>query len=278
MKEIKQSSFLPLSTKEAEEDDNDDVEIQLKDLNQAHAAIEVGPDLAVHRVYTNVCHSEFLTVYIRAFRMLGEEKLKAKMLVFANILLSVVLLALPILFGKIIDRLGHIAAERDTADTSSDNGNWFYSLLPLIITWSGFGIFGVVSGMLIGYKADQLAHRKRHDILLAFYDHALRSMPLTSTHDSVQDSGKIRKIMDEGINALFWTWLNLLRSDLVSLFLFLFLLPVAFCINIYMSISLLILCSAFTTAVLYVHQNAYGLQKQAEKYYKYEGSTQFLSY
>ena len=42
------------------------------------------------------------------------------------------------------------------------------------------------------------------------YKHALSKTPIVSKSS---DAGKIKKILDEGRDVLFWNWLNILRTE-----------------------------------------------------------------
>ncbi len=66
-------------------------------------------------------------VYARALRYLGAHRLRVTMVVIANIVLAVITIAEPILFGRIIDAI-------------SSQGD----VTPILLMWGGFGVFNTL--------------------------------------------------------------------------------------------------------------------------------------
>jgi ATP-binding cassette subfamily B protein len=205
--------------------------------------------------------SSFFYIYYRAFLLLGDEVRLGVALGVANIFLSIALLAEPVLFGKVINALTQLG-------DGSGSSLWT-TLLPLLISWSSFSLFGACASIFIGLFADQLAHRRRHVVYAMVYEHALTKTPIASKH---MDAGKIKKMMDEGRDACFWNWLNILRTELVSFLALLFLLPLSFYLNPYMAISIVVLCVVFGATTAYVSSRASGMQHAITQHYIAEGS------
>ncbi len=197
----------------------------------------------------------------RSFALLGKELCLAKTIGFASVFLSVALLAEPVLFGKVINAL--------TAIPVADRHNALAEIYTLLIAWSCFGLVGVVVSILIGLKADQMAHRQRHVVAKDFYERCLKSTPLSVQG---QDSGKLYTIMNEGIDALFWNWLNILRTDLPAAVFLAFLVPLGFAINLEMACTLLVLCFVFMGSTWYVVSKASGLQNAVNQHYQRQSS------
>ena len=200
------------------------------------------------------------TLY-RVFLSLGHELRLAKMLACANIILSIALLAEPILFGKIVNAIATInkTEKQDIYDT----------LYPLLLSWSGFSILGTFVTIIVGLKADQMAHRQRHVITKQFFHRALQSTVLPRPDD---DSGKMNKVMTEGRDAMFWNWLTILRHELSALFFLIILLPMGFFINFAMSWTLIILCTIYGLSAFYVIKKAHNLQDSATTLYHKEST------
>eukprot|EP01041_Mallomonas_annulata_P000197 gene197-355_t len=169
---------------------------------------------------SEVTFADYYRIYVRLVIMLGPELKLACKLVVANILLGFALFVEPVLFGRVIDTLTRLPNFADTISQSpadipklNDNGDTTQQssverLIILLIIWATFGIFGIVSGTLIAYSADQLAHRRRHVLSSIFYQHVL-NMPILQQNDI--HSGRMAKIMQQGAETAFWNWLNFLR-------------------------------------------------------------------
>ena len=203
---------------------------------------------------------EFFYTYYRAYLLLDDELWIAIVLAIANIFLSIAQLAEPVLFGQVINQLTQL---------NTNEGQMWQRLFPLLIAWSSFSLFGAVASIFIGLFADQLAHRHRHLVYQSSYLHALKK---TSSASKDTDAGKIKKVMDEGRDALFWNWLSVLRSELVALLALVILIPLSFFLNPYMAISIVVLCLVFAATTNYVSSQASGLQRSINNHYQEEGA------
>ena len=238
----------------ANEDDDDDIEKTASSSSKVKADPSTDKDPSLFSI-------EFFHTYYRAYMLLDDELWIAIVLAIANIFLSIAQLAEPVLFGKVINQLTQL--------NSSEEGHLWKQLFPLLIAWSSFSLFGAVASIFIGLFADQLAHRHRHLVYQSSYLHALNKTPLASKDT---DAGKIKKVMDEGRDALFWNWLSILRSELVALLGLVILIPLSFFLNPYMAISIIVLCLVFAATTNYVSSQASGLQQSINTHYQEEGA------
>ena len=259
---------LPLSKTSTKNDDNSDnleesfaVLIDNADDQEENGSSEHIETNNTAEVISKTNLSSYFSIYYRVYTILGTEKCLAKSLAFANVVLSIALMAEPVLFGKVINAITSISnEEKDKA---------LYKIYPLLLSWTCFGLLGVFMSILVGLKADQMAHRHRHVVAKDFYERAIRSTPLSIQG---QDSGSLYKIMDEAMNSFFWNWLNILRQELSSFLLLVILLPVGLAINIEMGLTLLLLCFVFFCTSWYVLNNACKLQKAVTEHYKKQSS------
>ena len=82
----------------------------------------------------------------------------------ANIILAIVTIAEPILFGRIIDA---ISDKRD--------------LVPTLALWAGLGAFNIVAFVLVARGADRIAHARRAGVLCESFERVI-TMPLSWHH------------------------------------------------------------------------------------------------
>ncbi len=154
-----------------------------------------------------------LQVYARVIALLAPEKGLSVMLVIANLVLAIIMLAEPWLFGHVIDSL----VARSRTDT------WFY-----IGAWAAFGLCGIAAGVAVSLQADRLAHRRRLAVLAQFFEHAV-ALPLAFHGE--HHTGRLLRVMHAGGSSLFSLWLGFLRDHLVTLLSILVMLPLALSIN-----------------------------------------------
>jgi glucan exporter ATP-binding protein len=198
----------------------------------------------------------FIRLYTRVLGLLGPEKRLGVVLAIANVLLAVAAFAEPILFGRIIDNL-----------ISSQSKNQMPSLEtlgPLLATWVGFGLFTIGAGVLIALHADRLAHKRRLGIVTGYFEHVLQ-LPLAyhgGTH-----SGRLMKVMLQGADALWGTWLTFFREQCVALVSLVVLLPIAITLNWRLGILLVVLVVVFAVLTSYVINRTITLQQKVEGFH-----------
>lgn len=198
----------------------------------------------------------FIRLYTRVLGLLGPEARLGFVLAIANILLAVAAFAEPILFGRIIDSL-----------ISSQSKNELPSLAtlgPLLAAWVGFGLFTIGAGVLIALHADRLAHKRRLGIITGYFEHVLE-LPLAyhgGTH-----SGRLMKVMLQGADALWGTWLTFFREQCVALVSLVVLLPIALVLNWRLGLLLVVLVIVFAILTSFVINRTITLQQKVEGFH-----------
>ncbi|TNM60940.1 glucan ABC transporter ATP-binding protein/ permease [Aliirhizobium smilacinae] len=159
-------------------------------------------------------------VYARALKYLGKNKWRVTAVVIANIVLAVITIAEPILFGWIIDAI-------------SSGG----AVTNVLILWAGFGVFNTVAYVLVAREADRLAHGRRASLLTEAFGRII-SMPL-SWHHQRGTSNALHTLL-RAAESLFGLWLEFMRTHLATAVAILFLIPTA--ISMDWRLSLVLLC------------------------------------
>lgn len=215
--------------------------------------------------------AKYATLYLRAFSLIrSSDRLMLQLNILGNILLGIAILAEPILFGKVIDRISDAAMNGQTNRSLSILDD----LLPLLIAWASFSVFCIVVGSAISLHADCLAHHNNQWLVAKrFYKHALLTGVVNilskspSPDQKSSSSGGLKTIMSEGVGALFWNWLSIMRSDLSSLVSFIVLLPLSLYTNLYMGMCMLVLTVVLLVVANYVVNKAHLLQQETHKAY-----------
>jgi ATP-binding cassette subfamily B protein len=162
----------------------------------------------------------------------------------------------PYLLGKIINTL--VGAEARKASPA------WNELTPLLGAWVGFGLFIIVCSTVVALYSDRLAHRRRHVVLTAYFEHVLQ-LPLKyhgGTH-----SGRLMKVMLAGTDSLWWLWLGFFREHLAAFVFLLGLLPFTIFLNWRLALLLILLCVIFTGLTALVLHKAESLQSSIERHY-----------
>jgi len=214
--------------------------------------------------------AKYLSLYLRAFSLIrSSDRLMLRLNILGNILLGIAMLAEPILFGKVIDRISDAAMNGQTNRRLSILDD----LLPLLIAWASFSVFCIVVGSAISLHADCLAHKNQWLVAKRFYKHALLTGVVNilskspSPDQKGSSSGGLKTIMSEGVGALFWNWLSIMRSDLKSLVIFIVLLPLSLYTNLYMGMCMLVLTVILFVVANYVVNKAHLMQQETHKAY-----------
>ena len=178
---------------------------------------------------------DLVRLYIRVIRLLGAEKWLAFSVAGAAVLISVVQLAEPILFGRVVDALSKGEAAAST-----------------IGLWAGLGLFSVAASVLVSITSDRMAHR-RH--LAALGDAFERAIALPAGYHADRGSGAVVRTVLQGTDSLFWLWLAGLREQLTAVVGILLLVPTAISMDYRMAGILALL------AVAYVALNSLVMRK-----------------
>jgi len=143
------------------------------------------------------------------------------MVVIANIVLAVITIAEPILFGRIIDAI-------------SSQGD----VTPILLMWGGFGVFNTIAYVLVAREADRLAHGRRASLLTEAFGRIV-SMPL-SWHHQRGTSNALHTLL-RASETLFGLWLEFMRTHLATIVALVLLVPTAFSMDWRLSSVLVIL-------------------------------------
>lgn len=176
----------------------------------------------------------FLRIYTRALAMLAPERYLAVALALANVAVAALVFIEPVLFGRLIDILVHASA-RPRAEV------WHESLV-VVGVWVGVGLAGILASILVSLNADRLAHRRRLAALGSYFVHVL-ALPIsyhTATH-----SGRLLKILLQGVDHLFNLWLAFFREHLATFVAVLVLLPLSLALNWRLGLLLALLMAVF---------------------------------
>lgn len=160
-------------------------------------------------------------VYMRALQYLAAYRLKVAVVVIANIVLAVITIAEPILFGRIIDAI-------------SEGGD----VTPILVLWGGFGVFNTVAYVLVAREADRLAHGRRATLLTEAFGRII-SMPLTWHHQ--RGTSNALHTLLRASETLFGLWLEFMRTHLATAVALALLIPTAFAMDVRLTVVLLVL-------------------------------------
>jgi ATP-binding cassette subfamily B protein len=142
------------------------------------------------------------------------------------VVLAIVTIAEPILFGRIIDAI----SERQEVFTT-------------LALWASLGAFNIVAFVWVARGADRLAHSRRAGVLCESFERII-SMPL-SWHHERGTSNSLHTLL-RAVEALFSLWLEFMRQHLSTAVALILLVPTAISLDLRLSLVLLVL------GVLYV--------------------------
>jgi glucan exporter ATP-binding protein len=189
-----------------------------------------------------------VTTYRRALGLLAPERWLAGSLVIANVAIGVVLLAEPILFGRVVDALS--------------KGAGAFSLITL---WAGLGMFGILAGMVVALAADRLAHRRRLIAMATAFDQAI-TLPIS--YHARKGSGAVIRAIQQGTDCLFGLWLAFMRDHLAALVSIALLIPTAVTIDVRMAGLLFGLGAVYLVANMFVFKRTIDQQGEVERYHR----------
>ncbi|KAB2683979.1 MULTISPECIES: glucan ABC transporter ATP-binding protein/ permease [Brucella/Ochrobactrum group] len=162
-----------------------------------------------------------LKIYWRAMEYLAVEKAATITMCVASVLVALVTLAEPILFGRVIQAI-------------SDRGDIFS---PLAM-WAALGGFNIVAAVFVARGADRLAHRRRLGVMIDSYERLI-TMPL-SWHQKRGTSNALHTLI-RATDSLFTLWLEFMRQHLTTIVALATLIPVAMNMDMRMSLVLIVL-------------------------------------
>ncbi|MCE6076271.1 glucan ABC transporter ATP-binding protein/ permease [Agrobacterium vitis] len=162
-----------------------------------------------------------LQIYWRALQYLAAYRLKVSIVVTANVILAVITIAEPILFGWIIDAISSGKPVKD-----------------ILFLWGGFGIFNTIAFVLVAREADRLAHGRRASLLTEAFGRII-SMPL-SWHHQRGTSNALHTLL-RASETLFGLWLEFMRTHLATAVALVLLVPTAFSMDVRLTLVLIVL-------------------------------------
>ncbi|MDI6834655.1 glucan ABC transporter ATP-binding protein/ permease [Ciceribacter thiooxidans] len=162
-----------------------------------------------------------LQVYIKALRYLATYRMKVALVVVANVILAVITIVEPVLFGRIVDA---ISEKRDATN--------------ILILWGCFGVFNTIAYVLVAREADRLAHGRRADLLTEAFGRII-SMPL-NWHHQRGTSNALHTLL-RASETLFGLWLEFMRTHLATAVALTLLLPTALSMDFRLTLVLVVL-------------------------------------
>ncbi|KAB2699211.1 glucan ABC transporter ATP-binding protein/ permease [Ochrobactrum sp. Kaboul] len=162
-----------------------------------------------------------LKIYWRAMEYLAVEKAATISMCVASVLVALVTLAEPILFGQVIQAI-------------SDKGD----IISPLSMWAALGVFNIIAAVFVARGADRLAHRRRLGVMIDSYERLI-TMPL-AWHQKRGTSNALHTLI-RATDSLFTLWLEFMRQHLTTVVALATLIPVAMNMDMRMSLVLIVL-------------------------------------
>ena len=192
-----------------------------------------------------------IRIYLRVLGALGAERRLAVALVLANAVLAATQFGEPVLFGRIIDRV------------TREGGAGWSAVLPPLAGWAALGLFNILCGVALAFNADRLSHRRRLDLTAGFFEHVLH---LPTSFHGANHSGRLLKVMLEGVNGMAGLWLSFFRDTCASFVALAVMMPLSLTVNWRLGLLLVGLVTASGTATLLVLRRTEALQHGVERH------------
>jgi glucan exporter ATP-binding protein len=186
-------------------------------------------------------------VYWRALTYLAVARGKVAIICGSNVLLAIVAIAEPILFGRIIDSIS------EKTDVT-----------PALAMWAGLGVFNIIAFVLVSRGADRLAHAVRGDVLARSYENVI-TMPL-AWHSKRGTSNSLHTLL-RAVEALFSLWLEFMRQHLSTAVALVLLVPTAISLDLRMSMVLFTLGTTYVIISRLVMKKTKEGQAEVEQHY-----------
>lgn len=186
-------------------------------------------------------------IYARALSYLSAYRLRVWLVVFANIVLAVITIAEPILFGRIIDAMSSKTP-----------------VSPILMAWAAVGVFNTIAYVLVAREADRLAHERRASLLTEAFGRII-SMPL-SWHNQRGTSNALHTLL-RACETLFGLWLEFMRTHLATAVALTLLIPTAISMDYRLSAVLVILAALYWIIGRVVMSRTKDGQASVERHY-----------
>lgn len=186
-------------------------------------------------------------IYWRALRYLRADGRRVAFICAANVVLAIVAIAEPILFGRIIDAI------------SDKQG-----LVPTLALWAGLGAFNIVAFVLVARRADRIAHALRASVLCNSFERVI-TMPL-SWHHERGTSNTLHTLL-RAVDAMFTLWLEFMRQHLSTVVALVLLVPTALALDVRMSMVLVVLGILYVMIGRLVMRKTSEGQRSVERHY-----------
>ncbi len=164
-------------------------------------------------------------IYFRALSYLASQKKRVASICLANVILGLVVIAEPILLGRIIDSI-------------TDGKNLFGNLA----LWAGFGLFNIVACVVVARSAERFAHKRRMEVLEESFGKVM-TMPL-AWHQQRGTSNSLHTLW-RAVETLFALWLEFMRTHLATAVALVLLIPTALTLDYRMSGVLVVLGAVY---------------------------------
>ncbi|MCZ2204354.1 glucan ABC transporter ATP-binding protein/ permease [Bartonella sp. A05] len=185
--------------------------------------------------------------YARVLSYLNREKNASLLICSANIILAIITIAEPILFGRVIDAISE----------KSD-------IVLTLVIWVAFGISNIIAYVLVARSADRLAHRRRLSVLTESFERII-SMPLI-WHQQRGTSNALHTLL-RAVDSMSTIWLDFMRQHLSTLVALFVLVPIAFNMNWRLSTVLIVLAIIYVLIARLVMQKTKDGQASVERYH-----------
>ncbi|WP_455475237.1 glucan ABC transporter ATP-binding protein/ permease [Bartonella sp. B17] len=185
--------------------------------------------------------------YARVLTYLNREKNASFLICSANIILAVITIAEPILFGRVIDSIANRS-----------------EIVLTFTVWVCFGIFNIIAYVLVARGADRLVHRRRLTVLTEAFERII-TMPLV-WHQQRGTSNTLH-ILLRATDSMSAIWLDFMRQHLSTLVALFVLIPTAFNMNWRLSIVLAVLATIYILIARLVMQKTKDGQAAVECYH-----------
>ncbi len=198
----------------------------------------------------------FIRVYSRVLGLLGPERNLALFIAFANIALAGLQFVEPVLFGKVVDVLNgsnERAADAVWVDT-----------VRLLGLWAVVGVGSIFANIAVALYSDRMAHRRRLGAMAVYFEHVL-SLPLAFHGE--RHSGRLLKIMLEGVDHLFGIWLAFFREHLSTFVALIVMLPLSLFLNWRLGLLLIALIILFACLSVLVVTRTEQAQGKVQSYH-----------